>query len=86
MGEWDTATPEDCDDSFTNEKICAPPAIDVNIVELIPHPQYDPYNNNQFNDIALLRLEVDVPYTDYIKPICLPYDPALRNRDFTKQV
>ena len=86
LGEWDTATAQDCDDSFTNEKICLPPAIGIPIEEQIPHPNYDPFGANQHNDIALLRLAQDVQYTDYIKPICLPTEPTVRNNDFVKQV
>ncbi|XP_070502642.1 serine protease easter-like [Chironomus tepperi] len=85
LGEWDTAQEVDCDDSFKNERVCSQPPIDVNIVERIPHPQYDPYNNNQFNDIAMLRLEHPIEYTEFIKPICLPIDPTLRGNDFIKQ-
>lgn len=85
LGEWDTSTDQDCDDSFVNENVCNDPAIDVPIEALIPHENYDPQASNQHNDIALLRLAQNVRYTLYIKPICLPVDQNLRNNDFVKQ-
>lgn len=86
LGEWDLMTAEDCDDQLINEKVCSPAAIDYEIEDKIPHPQYDPYGSNQHNDIALLRLKNSVTYTDFIKPICLPSEPALRSNNFIKQV
>jgi len=85
LGEWDTSTSVDCDDSFINEKICNEAPIDVPIELKIPHENYDPQAANQHNDIALLRLAQNVPYTPYIRPICLPSDPSTRNNDFVKQ-
>lgn len=85
LGEWDTSTVEDCDDSFVNERVCSQPAVDIEIEEKIPHPEYDPQAANQHNDIALLRLSQNVRYTEYIKPICLPVDISLRNNNFIKQ-
>nr|XP_021207850.1 phenoloxidase-activating factor 3 isoform X4 [Bombyx mori] len=38
--------------------------------DVIRHPLYD--DNSLSNDIALIRLRGNVPYTDYIRPICLP--------------
>lgn len=85
LGEWDTATDVDCDDSLVGEQLCNSAAVDVPIEQKIPHEQYDPQASNQHNDIALLRLSFDAPYTEYIRPICLPIDSTLRNNDFVKQ-
>lgn len=85
LGEWDTSTTVDCDDSFINEKICNEAPVDVPIELKIPHENYDPHATNQHNDIALLRLAYDVRFTPYIRPICLPSDPSTRNNDFVKQ-
>lgn len=38
--------------------------------EVILHPQYE--NEQLHNDISLVRLLENAPYTDYIRPICLP--------------
>lgn len=85
LGEWDTTTDQDCDDSFVNERVCNDPPVDVPIELKIPHENYDPQASNQHNDIALLRLSRNVQYTIYVKPICLPVDQTLSNNDFVKQ-
>lgn len=85
LGEWDTQTETDCDDSFVGETVCNNPPVDVPIELKIPHENYDPHAANQHNDIALLRLSQNVPFTQYVRPICLPVDQALRDNDFVKQ-
>lgn len=60
---------------FKNE--CADPVVDVQIFENIVHENYDP--NAQNNDIALIRLARSVTYTDWVKPICLPFSSNVRN-------
>lgn len=79
LGEWDTTTVTDCDDSYTNEQICNDPHVDIPVVEKIVHEQYEPNSKNQHHDIALLRLFKNVKYTDFIKPICLPLDTGARS-------
>lgn len=63
----------DCSGTLSSD--CADRPLDVPIVEKIAHEDYDPEDPNQYHDIALLRLFREVPYTDFIKPICLP-DPG----------
>lgn len=48
---------------FRGRQDCAPPPVNVPIEELIPHEQYNPNDRNQYHDIALLRLKLDVEYT-----------------------
>jgi len=81
LGEWDTTTSRDCDDSLINEIVCSDPAIDITIEEKIVHESYDANSKNQHNDIALLRLSRPVKYSHFIKPICLPIDSALKSID-----
>ncbi|XP_043287409.1 uncharacterized protein [Venturia canescens] len=38
--------------------------------EISPHPDY--IHNGFINDVALLRLEKSVTFSDYVRPICLP--------------
>lgn len=45
------------------------PTRDYSIVQVIRHPDYKP--SSKYNDIALIELERDVEFTDYIKPACL---------------
>lgn len=83
LGEWDTTTTNDCDDSLVNEKVCSDPVVDITVEEKIVHENYESNSKNQHNDIALLRLSRTVKYTDFIKPICLPLDNKLRNSDLS---
>lgn len=41
-----------------------------NVTKVIKHPQYSPRTFD--NDIALLKLENDVNFSEFIYPICLP--------------
>ncbi|RZF41609.1 hypothetical protein LSTR_LSTR000323 [Laodelphax striatellus] len=61
LGDLDTST--DKDD--------AKPEI-FQIVARFNHPQYKPEEN--YNDIALYRLDREVKFNDYIRPICLQTD------------
>jgi len=45
---------------------------DYKIVERIIHPNYK--SPSLYNDIALLRLERDVNFSAYVRPICLNTD------------
>jgi len=83
LGEWDATTSRDCDDSLINEIVCNDPAVDISVEEKIVHESYDANSKNQHNDIALLRLSRPVKYTNFIKPICLPVDSALRNKNLS---
>jgi hypothetical protein len=40
------------------------------VKETIKHPNYN--GNTLDNDIALLRLDQDVAFTDKLRPVCLP--------------
>lgn len=46
------------------------------------HDQYNPYSRNNENDIALLRLNRSVEFTEWIKPLCLPTASVLRDRSY----
>lgn len=59
LGELDYATDEDD----------AQP-LQVRVAERIKHPDY--LDNFKYNDIALLRLESEVSFNDYMRPACLP--------------
>lgn len=69
MGEYDTTTDVDCI-TLDDEQICADPPIDVPVEEKTAHPEYN--EKSMLNDIALLRLNRDILYTDFIQPVCLP--------------
>lgn len=75
LGEFDTSTNIDCDSTFV-KPVCAPAPLDINIEQIIVHETYDPRIKNSHDDIALLRLEENVTFSDYISPICLPSEDS----------
>jgi len=79
IGEWDTKTNNPDCETLQNEQVCNEPILDVPVEEKIVHEDYQPNSKNQHNDIALLRLARYVTYTDFVRPICLPVESALRN-------
>lgn len=76
LGEYDTTTDIDCI-TLDDEQICADPPIDVPVEEKTTHPEYN--EKSMSNDIALLRLNRDILYTDFIQPICLPQASLFRS-------
>ncbi|KAF2900479.1 hypothetical protein ILUMI_05705 [Ignelater luminosus] len=74
LGEWNLTSNPDC-------LLCDPVQI-VNITEKISHPDYNRLTKS--NDIALLRLERDIEYTDFIRPICLPPENSSAPKEGTE--
>jgi len=69
LGEWDILTDPDCVQYVLGSE-CADPVKKFNIKAQIPHPYYSSKYKN--NDIGLIRLENEVTYNEFIRPICLP--------------
>lgn len=67
LGEYDTTKEIDC---LGNN--CADPVLYMGVEEKIPHERYNERSKNRENDIGLVRMNGEVAYTDYIRPICLP--------------
>lgn len=84
LGEWDTSTDQDCE-GLGVDADCSPDPMDVVIERRIPHPQYNPQSSEQYNDIALLRLDRRVEYSDFVKPICLPRTADLKEKSSVGQ-
>lgn len=53
--------------------------VDIAVAQIAIHEYYVP--STLANDVALIRLERAAPYTDFIRPICLPI-VVFRNRNF----
>ena len=65
LGEHDEQSTEDCS-QVGGERLCAPPVVDVDVEQVIPHPEFsDDSNSPNYlkNDIALLRLRSPVTFT-----------------------
>ncbi|CAD1469910.1 unnamed protein product, partial [Heterotrigona itama] len=54
--------------------------VQIEVESKIIHPGYD--SQAHVNDIAVLRLAQEVPFSDYVYPICLPVEDRLRNNNF----
>ncbi|XP_031631269.1 phenoloxidase-activating factor 1 isoform X2 [Contarinia nasturtii] len=75
LGEYNIETEQDCMPSKTESGQilkCADPVVDVGVEKIIVHPQYNDASRDKHHDIALVRLNTNVSYSKYIKPICLP--------------
>lgn len=72
MGENTIDQEPDCEGLINGRRKCAPPAIDINIEQRIPHPQFN--KPRLTNDIGLLRLSTSVSLDNraYVNTICLP--------------
>lgn len=71
LGEYDTVN--DGRDSINIEGggvDCTDPPVVIPIELTILHPQIE--LNSRKNDIALIRMRQNAPFTDFIQPICLP--------------
>ncbi|XP_012265988.2 uncharacterized protein LOC105691829 [Athalia rosae] len=82
LGEYDTSTDRDCLPDGRDSVYCADDPVTVGIEEQIAHEDYKPQSRDQSNDIALLRLSRDVPFTSFIRPICLPPNSSTSSRFF----
>ena len=54
--------------------------VQLEIEQKIVHPGY--ITGAFVNDIAVLRLVQDVPFSEHVYPICLPVQDPIRSRDF----
>lgn len=75
LGEYNIETEEDCMPSrIPSGQIlkCADPVVEMGVEKIIVHPDYNDKSRDKMHDIALLRLNTNVTYSKYIKPICLP--------------
>lgn len=82
LGEYDTATNPDCTTDGFGDTHCNDKHKIIKVVEKIVHSGYLPNSKEQHNDIALLRLETPVKYTQFIKPVCLPIEKTIKSKNW----
>ncbi|KOB68749.1 Prophenol oxidase activating enzyme 3 [Operophtera brumata] len=82
LGEYDTShVGKDCAVVEAGGEDCNDGIVTIGIEESIPHSDYNKngQNSKNRNDIALIRLAQSAPFTDFIRPICLPSVDTARN-------
>ncbi|XP_055628423.1 CLIP domain-containing serine protease B8-like [Toxorhynchites rutilus septentrionalis] len=75
LREYDTLSDPDCMVLVVDGvplKDCAEEKLDVRPRSIKIHPSYEPNSAQQHHDIGLIEVSVDVPYSDFLRPICLP--------------
>lgn len=77
VGEHDLDKDLDCIGSGPN-KICAPPPEDIEVEKVTFHECYGKPKSFQ-NDIAVIKLSKNVTESEFVAPICLPYDDDEEN-------
>ncbi|KAI4467778.1 tryptase-related [Holotrichia oblita] len=71
LGELDTRNNTDCVD-VDGIVECGEPFIDIYIENKIIHSDFN--SDNFKNDIALIKVAKKIKFTDYVQPICLPFN------------
>uniref|UniRef100_A0A1Q3EXL5 Putative serine protease easter n=1 Tax=Culex tarsalis TaxID=7177 RepID=A0A1Q3EXL5_CULTA len=84
LGEHDLGSDQDCEEEGPF-KLCADPQQDIQIEKTIVHEDFNATQKSHWNDIALIRLERNVIFSEYINPICLPIKAEDRQRNNTGQ-
>lgn len=70
LGEWDKNTDPDCQTEYEVE-LCAHRSYDMAIAKVIPHENYNPRSTERQNDIAMLKLEKNIKFSDFVRPVCI---------------
>lgn len=71
VGEHDLASLQDCEAGG----LCSPTPQDIEVANIVFHPSYGKPKPFQ-NDIAVITLAQDVTESDFVSPVCLPYNDA----------
>uniref|UniRef100_A0A182QQ75 CLIP domain-containing serine protease n=1 Tax=Anopheles farauti TaxID=69004 RepID=A0A182QQ75_9DIPT len=76
LGEWDLTNSADCEDDF-----CSAAPIDLDIEKIVVHEGYNARDKSHVNDIALIRFNRAVHFSETIRAICLPLTAAIKSRN-----
>lgn len=71
LGEYQFSTNPDCIGTD-----CNLPLVQTYVEEVKYHLGFNP--STFHNDVALMRMNQNVEYTNFIKPLCLPFDDVLK--------
>ncbi|CAG9789265.1 unnamed protein product [Diatraea saccharalis] len=81
LGDWNTETETDC-----QGRVCSDPAVDVSVSQVKIFPEYRKSDTFK-GDVALLRLQKPIYYSDFVRPICLPItDDTIRQDNSSKSI
>ncbi|XP_018568826.1 serine protease 7-like [Anoplophora glabripennis] len=72
LGEWDLRQEVDCI-RVGGSKYCNKPPQDFGVSDILIHPDHQKRFSKGAGDIALIRLNRNITYSEFIKPICLPF-------------
>ncbi|XP_065340212.1 CLIP domain-containing serine protease B9-like [Cloeon dipterum] len=84
LGEHNLVTEKDCYKDAKGVEKCADPPLTVLVESAKAHEKYG--GVDRFNDIGLVRLERNVPFTNYTKPVCLPLSDTLLKSSFAGSI
>lgn len=73
LGEWNFQTELDCD----YEDYCNGPILELGFEKIVSHADYN--KKTLLNDIAMVKLNRSIEFTEAISPVCLPLSEELRN-------
>ncbi|KAH8246850.1 hypothetical protein KR032_002205, partial [Drosophila birchii] len=76
FGDWDGSN-DPADPDCNREGLCTPTPQRVAVSEVKVHPDYS--HEKAQNDLAIITLQKDVEFSDYVQPICLPPAETTKN-------
>lgn len=75
FNEWNTKRKANCAGQDDAERCRAK----YEIEKQFPHPSYSISNPSKRHDIGLLKTKVNVEFTEFVRPICLPFSETFRD-------
>ncbi|KAF2905332.1 hypothetical protein ILUMI_00834 [Ignelater luminosus] len=82
LGEHTLNKEKDCQTNTSGSEKCADPPVVVDIAQTIVHDKYQLAARLRRHDIALLQLQKEISFTNFIKPICVPFSPDFDNSEY----